>query len=734
MIVPGRLAKSPTHNIGMISPIHRADKKAPHQSLNCHVANAVVKPDGHSVPIRILNVLDKPIELCQGRKIAEFTPLVQSSSKQPSACCSVASQTSHEFRERAAEMIDSSLGKEDTDELLDVLSAYQDVFEDTLGHTNVVKHTINTGNNQPVRHRPRRLPYVHRAEAEHQIAEMLNQGIISPSNSPWSSPIVLVKKRNGEFRFCVDYRRLNEVTENDSHPLPNIADILDSLGSSRYFSTLDLRNGYWQIEIDPKDRPKSAFVTSSGLFQFNRMSFGLKTAPATFQRAMEIVLAGLNYDSCLCYLDDVICFGRDLREHNVRLQAVLSRFRQHNLRVKLCKCQFAATEVSFLGHRVSHDGVSADPEKVAAIRNISRPTCVKDVRSFLGLAGYYRRFIKDFATLAAPLTKLTTKQMSSRPFAWTAACDNSFTQLKQQLCAAPILAYPQFDRMFTLYTDASDVGLGAVLAQNDDTGVERVVAYASRALSERERRYATTEKEALAIHYATEHFRLYLLGRRFKIVTDHSALKCLSSIEPKGRLGRWIMDLQEFQFFVEHRAGKIHQNADALSRLVQREAAGGLFNLSCAVSASIQKFHTFQKGVCQILRAAALRFLLVICHLFELFPRRGANVKSVVRAEDIVLSQVPTQEMHELPLGDNSVRSCLISLNQTINLKDAQRQDKALMVAIDYIEQRKPKPDFNEWKSNPTLRNLWHNYDRLFVRNELLVRSRTVRSRIWTTH
>ena len=398
------------------------------------------------------------------------------------------------------------------------------------------------------------------------------------------------------------------------------------------------------------------------------------------------------------------------------------------MRVKLCKCQFAATEVSFLGHRVSQDGVSEDPEKVAAIRNISRPTCVKDVRSFLGLAGYYRRFIKDFATLAAPLTKLTTKQMSSRPFAWTAACDNSFTQLKQQLCAAPILAYPQFDRMFTLYTDASDVGLGAVLAQNDDTGVERVVAYASRALSERERRYATTEKEALAIHYATEHFRLYLLGRRFKIVTDHSALKWLSSIEPKGRLGRWIMDLQEFQFFVEYRAGKIHQNADALSRLVQREAAGGLFNLSCAVSASIQKFHTFQKGVCQILRAAALRFLLVICHLFELFPRRGANVKSVVRAEDIVLSQAPTQEMHEIPLGDNSVRSCLISLNQTINLKDAQRQDKALMVAIDYIEQGKPKPDFNEWKSNPTLRNLWHNYNRLFVRNELLVRSRTVRS------
>ena len=222
--------------------------------------------------------------------------------------------------------------------------------------------------------------------------------------------------------------------------------------------------------------------------------------------------------------------------------------------------------------------------------------------------------------------------------------------------------------------------------------------------------------------FTTIHFCLNLLGRRFKIVTDHSVLKWLSSIEPKRRLGYWIMDLQEFQFLVEHRDGKIHQNADTLSRLVQREAAGGLFNLSCAVSASIQKFHTFQKGVCQILCAAFLRFLLVICQLFELFPRQGTNFKSIVRAEDTVLSQAPTQEMHEIPLGDNSVRSCLISLNQTINLKDAQCQDKAFMVAIDYIEQGKPKPDFNEWKPNPTLRNLWHNYDRLFVRNELLVR------------
>ena len=264
----------------------------------------------------------------------------------------MSSQTTEAFIEnKVAAQINPSLNAKDRETLSNVLSAYQNVFEESLGHTNVVTHKINTGDSPSIRHRPRRLPYAHREEAERQINEMLNQGVIRPSSSPSSSPIVLVKNRNGEFRFCVDYRRLNQVTQNDSHPLLDIADILDSLGNAKYFSTLDLRNGYWQISIDPKYRPKSAFVTSSGLFEFNRMSFGLTTAPATFQRAMEIVLAELNFDSCLCYLDDVICFRRSMQEHNNRLQAVLERFRDHNLRVKLCKCQFAATEVSFLGHR-----------------------------------------------------------------------------------------------------------------------------------------------------------------------------------------------------------------------------------------------------------------------------------------------------------------------------------------------------------------------------------------------
>ena len=725
MIVEGRIRKSSMSQVGMISPLA---KETAHQH-SFHVAHAVVKAEERCVPIRILNALDKSIELCKGRKIAEFSPLISSSSKQKGACCgAISSQTTEAFIEnKVAAQINPSLNAKDRETLSDVLSAYQDVFEESLGHTNVVTHKINTGDSPPIRHRPRRLPYAHREEAERQINEMLNQGVIRPSSSPWSSPIVLVKKRNGEFRFCVDYRRLNQVTQNDSHPLPNIADILDSLGNAKYFSTLDLRNGYWQISIDPKDRPKSAFVTSSGLFEFNRMSFGLTTAPATFQRAMEIVLAGLNFDSCLCYLDDVICFGRSMQEHNNRLQAVLERFREHNLRVKLCKCQFAATEVSFLGHRVSQDGVSPDPEKVVAIKRIPKPSCVKEVRSFLGLAGYYRRFIKDFATLAAPLTKLTTKEVSKQPFTWTNECDMSFIQLRSQLCTAPILAYPKFDRLFTLYTDASDVGLGAVLSQNDDNGVERVVAYASRALSDRERNYATTEKEALAIQYGTQHFRLYLLGRHFKIVTDHSALKWLSTIEPKGRIGRWIMDLQEFQFSVEHRAGKIHQNADALSRLVLQERAYHTSAaISCTVLESVKMISATHRKVYQTLRNAFLRCLVIITYLFQLIPSRNANMTNVKSA--VGVNYKLQEEIHEIPPDDHHDKSCLISLSPTINLEDAQRQDKDLALVIDYISQGKNKPSFDEWKLNPTLRNIWHNYDRLFLHNDLLVRSRTMHS------
>ena len=282
---------------------------------------------------------------------------------------------------------------------------YSDVFDDKLGHTKLVTHKIYTGNNQPIKQAPRRLPYVYRDEDNRQVAAMLQEDVIRPSTSAWSSPVILVKKKSGELRFC----RLSKIKLRYSRSHASIAthidDILDSLGDSKYFTTLDLRSGYWQISVDEHDRHKTAFATGNGLYEFNRMPFGLSTAPATFQRTMDIILSGLTYVICLCYL----VFGRDMNKHCERLETVLLRLREHNLRVKLSKCKIAAHQVAFLGHVISQSGIQPDPAKIAAVCDIPRPQSIRDIRSFLGLAGYYRKFITGFATVAAPLVQLTEK-------------------------------------------------------------------------------------------------------------------------------------------------------------------------------------------------------------------------------------------------------------------------------------------------------------------------------------
>ena len=309
---------------------------------------------------------------------------------------------------------------------------------------------------------------------------------------------------------------------------------------------------------------KTAFIEPDGLFEFKRMPFGLSTAPATFSRAINIILSGRTFESCLCYFDDVFIYSKNIDQHCERLTSVLQRFRQHGLKVKASKCSFGADQVLYLGHTISSTGVHTDPAKIKAIQNLPAPINVENLRSFLGLAGYYRRFIPHFSSVAAPLTQLTQK---SATFQWGAQQQKAFSILKQSLCSAPVLAYPDFDQLFILQTDTSNVGLGAVLTQIGQKGLERVISYASSTLSQRERNYSAMEKEALAIVFAVKHFRFYLLGRKFCIVTDNSALRWLHSMEPKGRIARWIMDLQEFDFTVKHRPGGANSNADALSRL-----------------------------------------------------------------------------------------------------------------------------------------------------------------------
>jgi hypothetical protein len=402
-----------------------------------------------------------------------------------------------------------------------------------LGRTSIVKHQIFTDGSPPIRQRPYRTAPTQRENITGHIQSMLEDDIIEPSASPWASPVVLVKKKDGSTRFCVDYRKLNAVTKKDSYPLPHIQESLDLLGQTQYFTTLDLFSGYWQVEMDESSKEFTAFTTYYGLYEFKVLPFGLCNAPSTFQRLMENVLRGLNWKVCPIYIDDIIIFS--FEEHLAHLDLVFSRLREANIKLKATKCHFAFSKVKYLGHIVSREGIQPDPDKISAVKDFPVPKKVKDVRSFLGLANYYRCFIKDFSKIAKPLTQLLRKNVK---FQWTEACQTAFDILKSALVSAPILCYPDFTKPFDLYVDASLDGLGMTLGQIQNDR-EVVIAYAGRSLNSAELSYSATEKEALAVIDGIKIFQPYLHGHKFTVHTDHNALKWLMSVKDvTGRLAR----------------------------------------------------------------------------------------------------------------------------------------------------------------------------------------------------
>ena len=370
-------------------------------------------------------------------------------------------------------------------------------------------------------------------------------------------------KEDGRLRLCVDYRAVNARTCYDSYPLPNIEATLDALSGSSWFCTLDLRSGYHNVVIAEEDRNKTQFITRRGTFRWKRMPFGLSTAPGTFQRLMDLVMCGLSYESVLIYLDDLIIMASTFEQLVERFTDVLKRLRAANLKLNCKKCNLFQRKVSFLGHVVSAARVEVQPEKTKAVNNWPVPTNLSELRSFLGLAAYYRRFICGYSIIAAPLYLLMRK---GQRFHWTNDQQHAFVELKKRLTSAPVLASPRTTGTYYLDTDASDYGLGIVLSQEQE-GQERVLSYASRSLNQAEKNYSITRKELLAVVFGLKKFRPYLISRKFVVRTDHSALQWLRRTpEPIAQTGRWLAIMEEFNFEVQHRAGSRHQNADALSR------------------------------------------------------------------------------------------------------------------------------------------------------------------------
>ena len=435
---------------------------------------------------------------------------------------------------------------------------YSDVFSKSdldTGYTDTVTHQIKLNDEIPVNLPYRRISPTQFQEVKQHIRDLLHRNIIRESTSAYASPIVLVRKKNGDLRLCVDYRKLNAKTIKDAYPLPRVEESFDTLCGSRYFSTMDLTSGYNQVAVEENDKHKTAFTTPFGLYEFNTMPFGLCNAPATFQRLMQHCFRDEVFQLLLVFLDDIIVFSRTIGEQIDRLEVVFKKLRQHGLKLKPAKCEFFKEEVKYLGHIVNERGVSTDPEKVRAVRDWTRPSTPKQLRSFLGLASYYRRFIQSFAKVASPLYEMIRKfpNVSRKQFCekWTSECEKSFLLLKDLLTSAPILGYADYTKPFVLEVDASLKGLGAVLSQYQD-GQLRVIAYASRSLRPNERNvqnYSSRRLELLALYWSvTEKFRDYLVYSNFTVYTDNNPLVYLQSSKLSAYEQRWVSQLALFNF------------------------------------------------------------------------------------------------------------------------------------------------------------------------------------------
>ena len=459
----------------------------------------------------------------------------------------------------------SHLSSEQSKEIEDLVLAFPDLFSDTPGKTHLISHDVDVEGASPIKQHPYRLHPEKSAIVKTEVEYMLKNDLVVPSSSPWSSPIVLVKKPHDQHRLCFDYRKVNAVTKTDTFPLPRVNDCIDRVGNAKFISKFDLLKGYWQVPLTERAQKISAFITADGLYECKVMPFGMKNAASTFQRLMTIITKDL--EGCVVYLDDIVIYSDSWEDHLRQVRDFFLAIRAAGLVINLAKSEFGKTSVTYLGHEIGCGVVAPKNKNVQAILDFSPPKNRKQVMSFLGLAGYYRRFVSNFADISSPLTDLLKKGVS---FDWNDRCQHSFDKLKAILTSYPVLRAPDFSKPFKLAVDASDIGIGSVLLQEDSDGIEHPCAYFSKKLLTYQRRYSTIEKEALGLILALSHFEVYISASTNPLVVymDHNPLRFLHKFNNKNqRLTRWSLLLQEYNLDIRHIKGKDNVVPDVLSRI-----------------------------------------------------------------------------------------------------------------------------------------------------------------------
>ena len=567
-----------------------------------------------------------------------------------------------------------------------------------LGHTTINPHSIHMIDPKPWKEKPRRIPPNLYEEVRQHLKLMLDMGVIRPSNSSYSSNVVLARKPNGALRFCIDLRRINNNTVPDQFYLPRIDETLDALAGSCIFSSVDLKSGYWQMELDENSKQYTAFTCGPlGFFECNRLPFGLKNAPAVFQRLMQTVLGDLHLNGVVVYLDDIIIYSKTVQEHFELLQEVFRRLREAGL--KLCgpKCQFFMPSIKVLGHVVSADGISCDSEKIDAVKEWPEPTDVKELQRFLGFTGFYRRFIQDYAKIAKPLTNLLKgsnscqakskkKRATILPWSWGPDERSAFTSLVSKMIQPPVLCYPDYDKPFQVRVDASKDGLGAVLCQKQDSGHFRVVAYGSRTLKQSEENYSTHKLEFLGLFWAiTKQFHHYLYGAKtFEVVTDHNPLAYLQTTAKLDAVGhRWMATLGAYNFTVSYKAGASNLDADALSRRIPRSSRSTEVSMDTVKS-------VLDSQSCEV------------------------NSFAVTRCVAVESASVTT---------NNHEPDCQAFVG-SIDWRKAQQEDATLKQAIDLVLANQPLTRSVRARLDPAVRKVMRDNSRLIVRDGVFYRSR----------